>query len=234
MHPSTTRPAAPSRAATVATFVGGVAACFVALPLIVDVFSDHGPGVLVLLAVGQLVGAVLLVGWWLRRHRLGWRAVGADRTRWRRDALLGAATVPPRALLEFGVLVPLAGGASNAEVQEVLRNVGTNGWSLAGALVLGMVGGGIAEELYFRGFLVGGVPRAFRDRRRARRVAVVVSVVLFAALHLPANVPDVVSILVAALVYTVLFTATDRLTAPMVAHLLWNATAIVGVLALYG
>ncbi|WP_407318484.1 hypothetical protein UQW22_17605 [Isoptericola halotolerans] len=129
MTPSTTWAPARPRAGAVATFTVGVVACFVAPPLIVDVFSDHGPGVLVLLAVGQLVGALLLVGWWLRRHRFGWRAVGADRTRWRRDALLGAATVPPRALLEFGVLVPLAGGASNAEVQEVLRNVGTNGWS---------------------------------------------------------------------------------------------------------
>ncbi len=212
----------------------GSVAWFVAAPLVVDVFTDHNPMALVGLALVQLLGAGLLVEWWLRRQRLDRAAVGASTVAWKRDVALGAVTVLPRLALEFGVLVPLAGGVANEGVQEVLRNAEAGAGALAGALILGVVGGGLAEELYFRGFLIGGLPRVFSDRRRARRAAAVCSVLLFAALHLPSTWPDVVSILVAALTYTLLFLYTNRLTAPVAAHALWNAAAIAGVLAVYG
>lgn len=65
-------------------------------------------------------------------------------------------------------------------------------------------------------------------------MAAVVSVVLFGLLHLPASALDALSIAVAGLVYTGLFLATRRLTTPMVAHALWNATALCAVLVSYG
>ncbi|GAB3160221.1 hypothetical protein GCM10027059_07790 [Myceligenerans halotolerans] len=227
------RPAHPARSAGV--FLAGALLCFVVPPLTAGVFaSDWPPMAVIAVAVAELVSATTLMAWWLRRHGLTRRSLGLTSQHWRRDAMIAAATVPPRLLLEFGVLLPAAGGAANLEVQEVLRMASGGAAAIAATLVLGIVGGGIAEELYFRGFLLGAIPQRSARPRVALWVAAVVSVVLFGVLHLPGNIPDVLSITVAGLVYTGLFLATRRLTASMLAHALWNVSAIWAVLVIYG
>ncbi|WP_201774333.1 CPBP family intramembrane glutamic endopeptidase [Demequina flava] len=223
-----------ARTAAIVVFTLGTLLCFLGAPIAVDVFTDHEPWALITLALVELALAVAIVAWWLRRRRLGADAVGATRAHWKRDAAWGAATVVPRFLLEFAILIPLAGGIDNDGVQEVLRNIADGAPAFAAALILGVVGGGIAEELYFRGFLIGAVPREFANRKRARAVAIAVSIVLFSLLHLPATMPDLISILVASVTYVALFAWTDRLTAPIVAHSLWNIVAVLGVAVIYG
>ncbi|WP_306369044.1 CPBP family intramembrane glutamic endopeptidase [Nocardiopsis sp. CC223A] len=221
---------------TSAVFLTGALLCFVAPPLAVGMLAPTPPppSALVLLALVELALAGALVLWWLRRNGLGREALGLTTRSWARDALLGAATVPPRLLLEVGVLIPAAGGALNPGVQEVLSMASAGVAALAATFVLGVVGGGIAEELYFRGFLLGVVPRFFARRRTALYAAAAVSVVLFAVLHLPTSAPDVIAIVLAGSVYTALFLYTGRLTAPVIAHALWNASVMVAVLAVYG
>ncbi|MFV2195724.1 CPBP family intramembrane glutamic endopeptidase [Nocardiopsis sp. LOL_012] len=230
----TSPPPAPVRSSVL--FLAGAIVCFVGPPLALGLLAGESPPPLALVAVAlvELVAAALLVFWWLRRRSLSPADVGLTSRHWLRDALIGAATVPPRLLIEFGVLIPMAGGAQNPGVQEVLASASAGVAALVAALVLGVVGGGLAEELYFRGFLLGGLPKAFVHRRAALYGAAVVSVVLFAALHLPTSGPDVVAIVLAGLVYTGLFLLTRRLAATVVAHSLWNAAAVVTVLALYG
>ncbi|WP_190394282.1 CPBP family intramembrane glutamic endopeptidase [Nocardiopsis quinghaiensis] len=225
---------APAR--TSAVFLAGTALCFVVPPLAVGVLAPAPPppGALIALALVELASAAALVSWWLRRRGLPLSALGLTSRSWGRDALLGAATVPPRLLLEFAVLIPAAGGADNPGVQEVLTSASAGAVALTATVVLGVVGGGLAEELYFRGFLLGALPGFFVHRRAALYGAALVSVLLFAALHLPSSGPDVVAIVVAGLVYTALFLVTRRLTATVVAHSLWNVSAVVGVLALHG
>ncbi|RPF20734.1 CPBP family intramembrane glutamic endopeptidase [Myceligenerans xiligouense] len=228
-----TRTAGPAR--TAGLFFVGALICLVVPPLAAGVFAPDGlPTVLLAVAGVELVSAGALIAWWLRRHGLTRRSLGLTSERWKRDTLLAVATVPPRLVLEFGVLLPATGGAANPEVQEILRMASGGPAALAAALVLGIVGGGIAEELYFRGFLLGSIPQRSARPRVALWVAAVVSVVLFGLLHLPANALNALSITVAGLVYTGLFLATRRLTAPIVAHSLWNTVAIGAVLVSYG
>ncbi|MCY9784230.1 CPBP family intramembrane metalloprotease [Nocardiopsis sp. EMB25] len=229
-----TPPPAPVRAS--ALFLVGAIVCFVLPPLTLGLLVQGSPPPLALVAVAlvELASAGALVAWWLRRRSLSPADVGLTSRHWFRDALLGAATVPPRLLIEFGVLIPMAGGAHNPEVQEVLTNASAGVAALAATLVLGVVGGGLAEELYFRGFLMGALPKAFVHRRAALYGAAAVSVLLFAALHLPTSAPDVAAIVLASLVYTALFLLTRRLTATVVAHSLWNATTLLTVVAVYG
>ncbi|MGB7819969.1 MAG: type II CAAX endopeptidase family protein [Ornithinibacter sp.] len=217
-----------------AFFVLGTLLSLLAPPLVAGVFTDQDPAVLVVVAVVELALVWGLVRWWLHRRNLSWRDTGLARTHWLRDAALGAAIVPVRLLLEFGVLVPASGGASNPGVVEVLDNAAAGAAAVAATLVLGVVGGGVAEELWFRGFLMGVLPEAFGERQRAVWVAALVSVVLFAVLHFPVNGPDVVSILVAGTSYAGLFLVTGRLTASVVSHSLWNIAAVVVVLAIHG
>ncbi|GAB3164226.1 hypothetical protein GCM10027059_19960 [Myceligenerans halotolerans] len=225
----------PVPARSAGLFFAGALICFVAPPLAAGVFAPDGaPMVLIAVTVAELVSAAALIAWWLRRHGLTHRSLGLTSSHWRRDTLIAAATVPPRLLLEFGVLLPAAGGAANLEVQEILRMASGGPVALAAALVLGIVGGGIAEELYFRGFLLGAIPQRTARPRAALKVAAVVSVVLFGLLHLPTNLLDVLAITIAGLVYTGLFLVTRRLTASMLAHALWNAAAIVTALVIYG
>lgn len=225
---------APARASAV--FLAGAIICFVVPPLALGLLVRGSPPPLALVAVAlvELAAAAALVSWWLRRRSLSSADVGLTSRHWIRDALLGAATVPPRLLVEFGVLIPLAGGARNPGVEEVLTNASAGVAALTATLVLGVVGGGLAEELYFRGFLMGALPESFAHRRAALYGAAAVSVLLFAALHLPASALDAVAIVLAGLVYTALFLLTRRLTATVVAHALWNTAAVVTVVAVYG
>lgn len=225
---------APKRSAAV--FLLGAVVCFVLPPLASGTVVEQppAPAVLVAVAVAELLLAVALMAWWLHRRGASWSSLGLTSMGWRRDALLAVLTVPPRLLLDFAVLVPASGGAANPEIQEVLRYASDGVGALAATLVLGVVGGGIAEELYFRGFLMGSLPTMAHRPRRALWIAAATSVLLFAVLHLPANLPDTASILVAAAVYTWLFLHTRRLVAPILAHSLWNVAVTFTVLVLYG
>ncbi|WP_197285861.1 CPBP family intramembrane glutamic endopeptidase [Nocardiopsis sp. NRRL B-16309] len=227
-------PPAPVRSSAI--FLTGAIVCFVVPPLTLGLLVRDSPPPLALVAVAlvELVSAAALVFWWLRRRSLTPSDVGLTSRHWVRDALVGAATVPPRLLIEFGVLIPMAGGAQNPGVQEVLASASASVAALTAALVLGVVGGGLAEELYFRGFLLGALPTAFVHRRAALYGAAAVSVLLFSVLHLPTSGPDIAAIVLASVVYTGLFLLTRRLTATVVAHSLWNVSALVTVLALYG
>ncbi|WP_028649960.1 type II CAAX endopeptidase family protein [Nocardiopsis sp. CNT312] len=229
-------PPPPTPVRSSVLFLVGAIVCFVGPPLALGVLAGESPPppALVLVALVELASAALLVFWWLRRRSLPWTDVGLTSRHWPRDALIGAATVPPRLLIEVGVLIPMAGGARNPGVEEVLATTSAGLAALAATLVLGVVGGGLAEELYFRGFLMGALPKAFAHRRAALYGAAVVSVLLFAALHLPTSVPDVAAIVLAGLVYTGLFLLTRRLAATVVAHSLWNVSVVFTVLAVYG
>ncbi|WP_304452487.1 CPBP family intramembrane glutamic endopeptidase [Nocardiopsis sp. YSL2] len=227
---------APAPVRSSAIFLAGTLVCFVVPPLALGLLVRDSPPPLALVAVAlaELVSAVVLVFWWLRRRSLAPADVGLTSRHWVRDALLGAAIVPPRLLLEVGVLIPMAGGAENPGVQEVLAYASAGVAALAATLVLGVVGGGLAEELYFRGFLLGALPTAFVHRKAALYGAAAVSILLFSVLHLPTSGPDIAAIVLASVVYTGLFLLTRRLTATVVAHSLWNVSAVVTVLAVYG
>ncbi|MFE3461418.1 CPBP family intramembrane glutamic endopeptidase [Nocardiopsis aegyptia] len=226
----------PAPVRSSAVFLAGAFVCFVVPPLALGLLvrDSPPPPALIAVALAELVSAVVLVFWWLRRRSLTPSDAGLTSRHWLRDSLLGAATVPPRLLIEFGVLIPMAGGAQNPGVQEVLTNASAGVAALTATLVLGVVGGGLAEELYFRGFLMGALPKTFVHRRAALYGAAAVSVLLFSVLHLPTSGPDIAAIVLAGVVYTGLFLLTRRLAATVVAHALWNTAALVTVSALYG
>ncbi len=221
---------------TVVHVIGGGFVCFILPPLLMGLLAGESPPAwsLVVVALTQLGGAIACIRWWLRRFGVGWSSLGISATHWRRDVLIGAATVPPRLALEILVLVPLAGGAANHGVRRILDTTAEGPVLFAAALFLGVVGGGIAEELFFRGHLIGAVPAAFGATRRALAVAAIASVVLFAAGHIPSNGPDAIAILLAGSIYTALFLVTGRLTACVAAHCLWNVAAVLTVIAIYG
>lgn len=163
--------------------------------------------------------AVLLPRWFLHRRR------SLDLLRWRRPqrcdfgwALLGAG-------LSWAGLIgydALAGGFAPDSFRPapLVRYEGVQvqiEW-LAAAAFLSIITAPIAEETFFRGFLLGGLRRA-----RRLRLALPVSALLFGAAHL--TLPVLIPFTLTGAVFGLLYIRTRCLTAPTLAHCGHNAAA---------
>jgi membrane protease YdiL (CAAX protease family) len=100
-------------------------------------------------------------------------------------------------------------------------------------IALGVIGGGITEELFNRGYTINILQDLFKNKKLGLRFSVVFSIVLFCLGHMPVNALDWFDILIPTLIYTVLFLRTKRLTASIVAHGVYNMIAIILTYFLY-
>jgi membrane protease YdiL (CAAX protease family) len=172
--------------------------------------------------------ALVMIGFFLREHQLGWsegfgfrngpaRALGLG--------LVATLTILPVAwLLQMGfaaLLIWLNFEAESQAAVQVLRDA--PGW--LDRLPLGLVAIVIAppaEEMLFRGLLYPTVKRAGFPR-----LALWGTAFLFAAIHW--NLPSFPSLVLLALVLTWLYEKTDNLLAPIAAHSLFNALNFVAL-----
>jgi membrane protease YdiL (CAAX protease family) len=167
---------------------------------------------------------------------LGMKAadIGLTSQHWRRDALLGVAVAAGWATLQFAWIIPSTGGASRPDVAGILAMIDGSWENVLWYLPLGIIGGGIAEEIYNRGFIITVLRGVFGNTAIGTTVAAAFSVLFFAAGHFPEGWISWMDILIPSIAYVVLFLYTKRLMAPMVAHALWNTAAVVGIHLLYG
>lgn len=179
-----------------------------------------------------LVSGVVFAG--LRALGMRFRDIGLRGDSWRRDALLGASVGAGWAALQFGVLFPATGGVSRPDVAGILEMVDGSWINVLWYLPLGILGGGVAEEIYNRGFTITILEDILGNGRIATLTAATFAVLFFAAGHLPRGWVSWMDILVPSTVYVLLFLYTRRLTAPMVAHALWNTIAVAGIHVVYG
>ena len=229
----------PSRARRAATFVLVLVLGFAgfALPAILFQMGFAGGyegANLTVVALLQLVlvGSVVYAG--LRLLDMRPRDIGLTSNQGRSDALLGLAVAAAWALVQFTWLIPATGGAARADIASILAMVDGRWANVLWYLPLGIVGGGIAEEVYGRGFVIVVLRDLLGGSTAAAAVAGAFSAVFFAAGHLPQGWVEWVDILVPATAYVLLFVHTRRLVAPMVAHAAWNSTAVVTIYLLYG
>lgn len=189
---------------------------------------------LAILGVVQLalVGAVVLGG--LRMLRMRPADIGLVTTGWRRDALLGLAVAAAWTALQFGWLFPATGGSGRDDIASILAMIDGSWANLFWYLPLGILGGGVAEEVYGRGFVITVLRDILGHTTAGTVVAAVYSAVFFAAGHLPQGWLAWTDILIPSAAYVGLFLYTRRLIAPMVAHAAWNTAAVVGIHLMYG
>ncbi|GFZ99949.1 hypothetical protein GCM10010923_05500 [Blastomonas marina] len=174
----------------------------------------------------QLVTVTALVWGALRLLGTGFREIGWDWSHWKRDALLGAALGGAWALVEMLLVYPSQGGAEHPHIAEIIAQIGGRPEAMLGYLVLGVLGGGVTEEIFNRGFTINVLRTAFADRRVGLYVAASFSIVAFMVGHLPRDGFDWIVIFIPTLIYTVLFVRTGRLTAPILAHGVHNALVL--------
>lgn len=91
---------------------------------------------------------------------------------------------------------------------------------------LGVNGGGIMEEIYNRGYFINVLKSVFKNPEIGLWVSVILSILFFAFGHLSADTLGWLDILIPTIAYTLLFIFTKRLTAPIIAHEIYNMTAI--------
>ncbi|WP_276496593.1 CPBP family intramembrane glutamic endopeptidase [Pontibacter litorisediminis] len=188
---------------------------------------------LLFMALFQLVTVTGLVYLALRYLGVGMWFIGLTSRNWVKDAMLGVAVALLWALVQFTLLIPNTGGAARADVKMMLDMMDGSFAGMASFIILGVVGGGITEEIFNRGFFINTLRETFRNKAAGTAIAALLSVLVFSLGHLPSDWIGWLDILLPTVAYTLLFLYTGRLTASMVAHSLWNAVAILLAYWLY-
>ena len=178
----------------------------------VGLFQLFSVSALVWAAMRMLGGSMADIGW--------------DWSRWRGDALLGAAAGLAWGLIEMLVIIPANGGAAQSDVAGIVAAIDGRLPALAGFMVLAVLGGGVAEEIFNRGFAINVLRSTFANPRTGLVVATLLSMALFMIGHLPQDALQWIAIAVSTFLYTALFVLTGRLTAPILAHGVHNAVAL--------
>lgn len=175
--------------------------------------------------------AALALG--LRIANLRFRDVGLVADGWRRDAMIGLVVAVVYAALQFLVIIPATGGASRADIVVESERLGDSLVGVGGFVVLAWTGV-FFEELLFRGLFFHTVWRLLGGSRLAMYVTVAAATLTFAAGHGYQGLPGMIDTgLFGGLLLTLLFVWRGRLTAPIVAHAMWNTLAPIGIYLLY-
>ncbi|WP_247003602.1 CPBP family intramembrane glutamic endopeptidase [Halosolutus gelatinilyticus] len=188
---------------------------------------------LFVIALFQFVTVCALLYVSLGRLGRDFRSIGLTPNDWKRDGLLGLLVGLSWAAVQFGWIIPSTGGAERADVAQMVTMMDGTVLGLAAFIALGVIGGGITEELYNRGYFISVLRDTFENPRIGLWVAGILSILFFALGHLPTNTVEWIDILVPTIAYTALFVYTGRLTPSIVAHGCYNATAILLTYWLY-
>ncbi len=185
-----------------------------------------------IIAIFQLVTIYILLSYSLAKLGRSIRYIGFTSDHWQRDSLLGMVVTAVRAVIVFGFVIPMTGGAQRPDVQEVFNALDGTTLGLVSLILLGVLGG-IAEEFYNRGFFITIMKDMFNNERTGLWIATFLSILFFSVGHMPTSTLLWIDILVASIIYTSLFLITGRLTASMISHASWNTVAILVLNYLY-
>ncbi len=188
---------------------------------------------LLYMALFQFTTVVGLIHFSLKRLNKDFSDIGLSWKHWKKDSVLGLLAGLSWAALQILWIIPTTGGAERNDVSQMLDMMDETLIGLLAYIALGVIGGGITEEIYNRGFFISILKDTFKNPRVGLWIATILSILFFAAGHLPSDALGWFDILIPTLVYTVLFLWTKRLTASIVAHGIYNMCAILSVYFMY-
>lgn len=181
---------------------------------------------LFLIALFQFTAVTLLLSASLKTLNKDWKSIGLNFINVKKDVLMGLLFGLLWTLLQFGIIIPNTGGANRVDIQGMLSMCDGTILGTISFIALGVIGGGITEELFNRGYFINTLQDIFKKSKNGIWLSATLSIVLFSLGHLPADSLDWFDILVPTVMYTLLFLTTKRLTASMVAHGSYNMLAI--------
>jgi membrane protease YdiL (CAAX protease family) len=221
-----------SKTKKILIFIGTIIAGFVlfALPNVFIGVSKLNGGLiginLLFIALFQLITVSILVYFSLKMMGKDFGYIGWDWKNWSKDGLLGLILGLAWTTLQFGLIIPNTGGAERSDIAQMVAMYDGTYVGLFSFIALGVIGGGITEEIYNRGYFINVLKNTFSNPKVGLYVAAFLSILFFAAGHLPSDALGWFDILVPTTAYTLLFIYTQRLTASIIAHSVYNASAI--------
>lgn len=181
---------------------------------------------LLLIALFQLSAVCTLIYYSLKLLNKDFQYIGWSGKNWQIDSLLGLLTGLVWTALQFGLIIPNTGGAERADITQMVSMLdGTLSGTLS-FVALGVIGGGITEEIFNRGYFINVLKDTFNRPKTGLWAATFLSIAFFTLGHLPTDALEWFDILIPTLAYTALFLYTKRLTASIIAHGIYNMAAI--------
>ena len=170
-----------------------------------------------------LVAAVLVLAW-VQLSRTPWRALGFVQPKsWAVTAAAGVVLGVTLKLIMKAVVMPLLG---TDPINHVYHYVAGNPVAFAG-MALTVIVGGFGEELVYRGFLFERLGKLLGSGPLAKTGIVLITSALFALAHLyDQGIPGVEQALFTGLVFGSIFAVTGRIWIPMIAHAVFDLTAL--------
>lgn len=224
---------------TLVVFIGTIFLGYV-LFIIPDVFFgvtkiNGGKIGINLLFIGlfQFITVTALLYFSLKILKKKFRDIGLRFENLGKDILLGTVFGGVWTMLQFAFIIPNTGGANRLDINGMLEMYDGSLVGTISFVALGVIGGGITEEIFNRGYFINVLKETFKNPKTGLWFSAVLSILLFALGHMPVNTLDWFDILVPTILYTILFIWTKRLTASMVAHGVYNASAIILTYSIY-
>lgn len=184
-------------------------------------------------AIFQLFSICALLYFSLKWLKKNFSYIGLTFENWKKDALLGMIVGLSWLTLQFSLIIPLTGGSERADISGMVSTFDGSILGILSYIALGVIGGGITEELFNRGYFITVLKNVFKNPKTGLWVSSILSIVIFSLGHLPTSSLDWFDILVPTVAYTLLFIYTGRLTSSIVAHGIYNMTAILATYFLY-
>lgn len=228
-----------SRKKTLIVFICTIIAGFIlfALPNVFFGITKINGGLsgvnLLFIALFQFTAVCSLIWFSLRSLNKDFEYIGWSRKNWQSDTILGLLVGLAWTALQFGVIIPNTGGAERADIAQMVTWFDGTLLGTFSFVALGVIGGGITEEIYNRGYFINVLKDTFKNPKTGTWIAAILSIAFFAAGHLPNDALGWFDILVPTIAYTLLFLYTKRLTASIMAHGIYNMTAILLTYHLY-
>jgi hypothetical protein len=173
---------------------------------------------------GLVVAVFVLV--WVQLSRTPWRELGFVRPKsWFVTVAAGVALGVALKLVMKAVVMPLLGADP---VNHVYHYVAGNPVALAGMALIVIVSGGFGEEFVYRGFLFERLGKLLGHGVPAKVFTVLITTALFAALHFfDQGAAGVEQAAFTGLVFGSIFAMTGKIWIPMIAHAVFDLTALV-------
>lgn len=179
---------------------------------------------LAIVGIAQFVFTLIILGVALRAHGKDFKWIGWHLANWPKYAAAGLVAGATWTIVQHFWLIPATGGANRADMQSLINMLDGGLGSLLSFLVLAIIGGGIAEEFFNRGYTIRAFQDLFANKQLGLVLAAIFSILIFAVGHLPSDGVEWVDILIPTIGYTALFIWSKSLIAPIFAHAVYNGS----------
>ncbi len=180
--------------------------------------------IVVILFTGNIIGAILVL-LWASETRTPWRTLGLVSPRnWPKDIAVGLVAGIALKFVVKAIVMPLLGASA---INAAYHGLQGNAAALPMMLFMVIVGGGVGEEIIWRGFLFERLRALLGQSARAKIATVLITAALFASAHFSdQGLAGSEQAVCTGLVFGIWYTLGGRLWPIMIAHAAYDVAAV--------